>query len=180
MNQNPTLAPAAAIAAAAAMLDQTRAFLEKLTPAQYTTPCAAMFHGTIGQHVRHALDHFTAALAALDGATIDYDHRARETPIERDPAAAVRTIDALLRTLRSISAPAADQPVCIRVMLTGDGDECELNSTLAREFAFAAHHAIHHNAMMVTIAQSMGIQPPKGFGKAPSTIDHERRAAAHA
>jgi hypothetical protein len=177
MPEQTILTPGAALSSAAALLDQCRAFVGSIAPAAYTTPCAIMYDATIGQHVRHALDHFIAALAALDGATIDYDHRARDTAIERDPAEAVRAIDGVLTALRTAPPAAADRPVAVRVMLTAQGEECELASTLGREIAFAAHHAVHHNAMMSTIALSIGVAVPPGFGKAPSTLDHERRAA---
>jgi hypothetical protein len=63
-------------------------------------------------------------------------------------------------------------------MLSGEGDEAELTSTFAREVAFATHHAIHHNAMIAAIAASFGVTIPAGFGKAPSTVNHERTGAA--
>lgn len=178
MNEQTILTPAAALTAAAALLDQCRAFVRSVPAAAYTAPCPLMFDATIGQHVRHALDHFAAALSAIDGATIDYDHRQRDTAIERDPAEAARAIDALIAALRAVPPAGASRTVAIRIMLSGTGDECELGSTLAREIAFATHHAVHHHAMMATIARSIGAQVPPGFGKAPSTIDHERRGAS--
>jgi hypothetical protein len=59
-------------------------------------------------------------------------------------------------------------------MLSGDGHEAELESTLGRELVFATHHAIHHHAMMSAIASEFGIKVGPDFGKAPSTINHER------
>ena len=67
-------------------------------------------------------------------------------------------------------------PVRIRVMLSGDGTEAELDSTVVREVAFATHHGIHHVAMMKAIAGEMGVSLDGDIGKAPSTIQHERGA----
>jgi len=167
--------PGAALAAAAVLLEQCRDFVATITPGAYTTPCELMFNGTIGQHVRHALDHFNAALAGLDGATIDYDHRQRDTVIERDPSAAARAIDDILAVLDGAPESSPDRGVTVRVMISSEGDECELGSTFAREIAFAAHHAVHHHAMIAAIAHTLSVPVPPGFGKAPSTIDHERR-----
>lgn len=64
-------------------------------------------------------------------------------------------------------------PVRVRVMVSGDGAETELVSSLARELAFATHHAVHHQAMMRAIAGEFGVEASSDFGKAPSTINHE-------
>ncbi len=66
-------------------------------------------------------------------------------------------------------------PVRVRVMVGADGSTAELRSTLARELAFAAHHAVHHHAMVRAIAAEFGREMPEDLGKAPSTLHHERR-----
>jgi len=66
--------------------------------------------------------------------------------------------------------------VRVRVMLCADGQHAELGSTLGRELAFAAHHAVHHHAMVAAIAAEFGLSAPDGFGRAPSTIHHEHAA----
>jgi uncharacterized damage-inducible protein DinB len=176
MSHQTLRTPGAALASAVALLEQCQSFVASIGAAEYTTPSPLMFDATIGQHVRHALDHFAAALTALDGSTIDYDHRERETAIERDPGAARRAIADIIAALDGAPSSTPAQPVSIRVMLTSEGDECELASTFAREIAFATHHAVHHHAMMAAIARTMSVPVPAGFGKAPSTMDHARRA----
>jgi hypothetical protein len=54
-----------------------------------------------------------------------------------------------------------------------------LTSTIGRELGFAAHHAIHHMALIKIIAtQSAGLSAdhdlPADFGRAPSTVQHDR------
>jgi hypothetical protein len=62
-------------------------------------------------------------------------------------------------------------------MLSGDPMEFQLPSTVERELGFAAHHAIHHLAIVKVITQETLQLPqellPKDFGKAPSTINFE-------
>lgn len=161
-------------ACADALLAQARSFVEHAR-AHFTTPCAAMMNGTIGAHLRHNLDHFGAAVNAADDASpIEYDHRARGTPVETDPDAAIAVIDTIRARLADLRrAPSVDRPVAVRMMLTAGGEEATLSSTLARELAFAAHHAVHHHAMMAAIAHAHGLSIPPGFGKAPSTLNHE-------
>lgn len=171
-------APAPVARAADALLAQCAGFLASLDDASYVRPSKHIAGSTIGQHVRHTLDHFAAAVRALDGGPIDYDHRERATPIETSRDAALRSIEAIRRPLRGVDDSVALQAVRVRVMLTGDGLEAELASTFAREIAFAAHHATHHHAMMAAIASEHGGTSPAGFGKAPSTIQFERAAGA--
>lgn len=167
--------PAASPArAASAALEQCAAFLARLPDAAYTRPSTTIAGSTIGQHVRHALDHFAAALAGAEGGTIDYDNRRRDTPVERARAAGARAAAELAARLGALSVADEARPVRVRVMLSAGGDEAELGSTLGRELAFAAHHAIHHHAMMAAIAGELGVSVPDGFGRAPSTLHHER------
>lgn len=162
---------------AQALLAQSRTFVEHARGC-FTTPCASMMNGTIGAHLRHNLDHFAAAIGAFeDESPIDYDHRARGTPVESDPDAALAVIDTLRARLGDLaSVGGADREVVVRMMISSGGDEAALRSTLARELAFAAHHAIHHHAMMAAIGIAHGLTIPQGFGKAPSTLNHEARS----
>ena len=72
-------------------------------------------------------------------------------------------------------------PVQACFMLSGDSEkEYALASTIGRELGFAAHHAIHHMALVKLIAtETIGLNEtdlPDGFGRAPSTINFDRRA----
>lgn len=176
------------IAAADAILAQTAAFIEDLEDASYSRPCALASNGTIGKHIRHCLDHFTAALAGVlvgggggggaRGTPIDYDHRDRDVPMETCTRAALDAVASARADLRRLTADRIDSPVTVRVMVSADGRTIDLGSTLGRELAFAAHHALHHHAMIKFIADSFGLATPEGFGKAPSTVHHERRISA--
>lgn len=166
--------------AADAMLKQCAAFIISVPKSSYCTTSKTLAGGTIGKHVRHTLDHYRAALegapvAGGPGLLIDYDRRERDVPMETDPAEALRAIDSLRSRLSALDDTALDACVRIRVMVSGDGLEAELNSTLARELAFATHHAVHHHAMLGAIAAECGVRVEADFGKAPSTIASERR-----
>jgi hypothetical protein len=172
MDRPDTPAPSRlVIASSIDILEQCASLLDTIEPACYRRPCPLLSNSTIGQHVRHLLDHFTAALDPAEPGLIDYDHRERDTPVERDPQAARSTILNLVRRLGPTPDPA--RPVRVRVMLNARGDEAILDSSLGRELAFAAHHAIHHHAMISAIAASMGLVTPDAFGKAPSTRNHQ-------
>lgn len=170
----PTSARCVALAAAAT-LDQFADFTRATPGDAYTRTSDRLRGGTIGKHLRHTIDHFRAAvIGAQANQPIDYDHRDRETPIEQDPKAALDAIAQLTETIRNYNASALNDAVRIEVMLSGAGDCAELRSTLARELAFAAHHAVHHAAMLKAIALEFGFQTPETFGVAPSTLNYEQ------
>lgn len=138
--------------------------------------------GTIGKHLRHCLDHYRALLCdeVAGGAVVDYDHRDRDVAEETDRTVAQREIAGVRERIAGLGEDAMAGPVRIRVMLSAAGDEAELGTTLGRELAFATHHAIHHCAMMKSIAGEFGATPPAGFGTAPSTLNHEANQASQA
>lgn len=176
---NPTTAPDVGIehvpAMACAVLTQCVEALSAFTPDQYTAPAPGGGGGTIGKHVRHALDHFSALLEQPEEA-IDYDHRERGVPVENHADTACIEIGRLSGMIRALHEVDLYREVSVRVMLDGNGTTTRLPSTLGRELFFAVHHAIHHHAMIGALAHGMGVAVPEGFGKAPSTLDHERRS----
>lgn len=158
--------------AADALLAQGEAFVRAINGAEFTRPSPELGGGTIGQHARHVIDHY---LAILSGASpIDYDNRKRNTPVEVDAAAAADAFASARSALASLDEEALGKAVRVRVMLTGDGREAVLESTFARELFFAGHHAVHHYAMMRAIAVGLGREVEPCFGRAPSTVNHER------
>lgn len=162
------------IDAASGLLGQCRQIVDAMGDDSFCCASEVLAGGTIGKHLRHTLDHFGAI---IDGVrrdeTIEYDHRARGVAVETDRAAATGRITDLRDGIAALAA-GFDSPVRIRVMLSGDGTETEIESTVAREVAFATHHGIHHVAMMKAIATEMGVSFEGDIGKAPSTIQHER------
>jgi uncharacterized damage-inducible protein DinB len=161
------------------LLRQCEQFIRHITgeagEARYCAVSSVLPGGTIGKHLRHCLDHYRAALDGFErGAVIDYDHRERDVPMETMPAEALGAIQEIAARLSVLSGAALESPVRVRVMVSGEGEEVELSSTLGRELAFATHHAVHHQAMMGAIAAELGVRPAADFGKAPSTVNHER------
>jgi hypothetical protein len=174
----PRLRRATPAHAAIAALRHCELFLQGVTDQQYASGHPVGAGASIGQHVRHALDHFGAVLSGrAGGGTIDYDRRVRDTPVEKSRREGLAAIAALLSGLDGLPAEEMDAPVRVRVMLSGAGDEAELGSTFGRELAFAAHHAVHHFAIMSMIGRAMGAFVPDAFGKAPSTLHHEGERA---
>jgi hypothetical protein len=159
---------------------------------------------TIGQHVRHSMDHME--LAALVATThpftsdtipqLHYDLRVRGGTLEHDMEEAQKRILHLTDMLQSqhhLNSESTNDsqdpqlpwttktgddslhPVQANFMLSSDGLEFGLPSTMERELGFCAHHAIHHMAMIRIIAvhhAKLDNLPPD-FGRAPSTLHHD-------
>ena len=165
-----------AAVAAERMLAQCAAVIAGLDDHMYTAPSRLLPGGTVGRHIRHVLDHFAAALAAVDRPeqAIDYDHRRRDVPEESCRRAAASRIGAVRDLLSRVDGGAGGRQVRVSIMLAADGACTQLGSTLSREVAFAAHHATHHYAMIGAICREHGASVPEGFGKAPATLNHEQ------
>jgi hypothetical protein len=166
----------------------------RMTMELYRQKCPIV-GASIGQHFRHSLDHIERAAAAAIGqgsnrVGIHYDLRSRDTPDETDWNAAKTRIDRIERQLHTLtildateaSEDTADQEyvdACFYLNGGPDAVEVALPSTLARELGFAAHHAIHHMAMVRIIVQQQGLSEiiPSDFGRAPSTIRHDRASS---
>lgn len=144
---------------------------------------------SVGQHIRHSMDHLelaTIVAASTDIATdapeLHYDLRVRGGTLEHDMDEARKRIENTCLVLEKLSSQDADlvfQPVQANFFLTADeSDEFGLASTIGRELGFAAHHAIHHMAMIrIAALNSCGLSEkdlPGDFGRAPSTIQHDR------
>ncbi|KAG7340874.1 hypothetical protein IV203_024417 [Nitzschia inconspicua] len=170
----------------------------------YQQPCRIV-GASIGQHVRHSMDHIElAAQMAIQCTTascndggrgsssssvnqrqIHYDLRQRGGSDEYDMDDAEGRIRRVCHMIQHEAVRPDDDDysfephaVSVYFMLSGeDGDEFRLPSTIYRELGFAAHHAIHHMAMVKVIAQeTFQLSPerlPLNFGKAPSTVNFE-------
>jgi hypothetical protein len=156
---------------------------------QYQTVCNIV-HASMGQHVRHSMDHIELAANMAVQCTqgdpmvreIHYDLRERGGTDESDMDAAedrIKRVEQLFQDQANRQDDGLGQPVDAFFMLSGDPMEFKLASTVHRELGFAVHHAIHHMAMVKIIAvHTLQLQPdllPLDFGKAPSTIVHDNQ-----
>jgi uncharacterized damage-inducible protein DinB len=137
-----------------------------------TTYCArtSRVSGSIGEHVRHVLDHISSLVAACPSAVLSYDHRTRGTAVETEPAAAVREIKRLDAALDRWDDRSLDEPIEVAALMTAGGQSVTGWSTLARELAFVMSHTIHHQAILALLLELQGSDvPDERFGYAPST-----------
>ena len=137
---------------------------------------------------------YDAPADAEEPAQIHYDLRVRGGTLETDMAESRKRIVAVENVLEGVhdavdsrlnfgmASHIVHGPVHANFYLTsddsvkseGESSESALPSTVGRELGFAAHHAIHHLAMVRVIAlHSAGLEEedlPPDFGRAPSTV----------
>jgi len=161
---------ASPVAALESALEELAAVVAALSRETYTARLFPNASGSIGQHVRHCLDHVSALITADPSSCLSYDLRDRGTTVETDPAQALRCIQ-LLRIKIAVGRWSArlDEPICVVSAVTRDGAMLTSMSTLARELAFVLNHTIHHQAMIGLLDSLHGSDVPDGFGFAPST-----------
>jgi hypothetical protein len=151
-------------------LDDLVSVLIAMAPGDYVARPAPGVSGSIGEHVRHALDHMAALLAADATAPLSYDRRERGTPVESDVSAALRQILRLKAALERSSARSLDDPILVESMMSSTGTPVVGWSSLGRELAFVFSHTVHHMSTIALLMDLQNLGVPERFGYAPSTL----------
>lgn len=166
------------LAANLAFLDQAAAFSEKTSSTHWQTPCAAFRNSSLGQHLRHTLEHVEALLEGLPEGCIDYDARKRDEVIEREPELAADRCRQLKQLLASSSITfSTEDEITVRATSEKGEEAAGRRSTIGRELQFLVSHTVHHFAIMAGICHGLGIQTTEDFGIAPSTLKHRAQVA---
>lgn len=148
-----------------ALLEQSHGLIAALPAEVYATAPAGRRSGP-GPHVRHILEHYSALLDGLSTGCVDYEARARDERLERDPDFALVTIEGLIGGLRTLESRSATATVEVR----SDGHAG--GSTLGRELLFLLSHTVHHQALVALLLLPLGVAVDDCFGVAPSTLRH--------
>jgi len=151
------------------LLDELESLLNEVATEVYCARFATEVSGSVGEHVRHCLDHISALLAADPSNTLSYDRRHRGTAVETDPAEGLRQILQLKSALDAWSTRTLDEPIRVTSMISPSGDGVTGWSTLVRELAFVVSHTIHHQAIIGILLAIHGHAVPERFGHSPST-----------
>ena len=150
------------------LLDELAAVLNRTSPSTYTARPFPAVSGSIGQHVRHILDHVASLCQAESRMPLSYDHRERGTNVETDVHAALRSIRRLMSTLAAMRTW-GDEAITMMSILVPGGEPIAVRTTLRRELIFVVSHTIHHQALIGLLLSAAGGGVPQDFGLAPST-----------
>jgi len=151
------------------LLDALGSVLLQVSQAAYTAKPLPEVSGSVGEHVRHVLDHVAALAAARPHGVLTYDRRERGTAIETDSGAALRGIFRLKAALGDLDDATLRSSILVITILERGQPPVATWSTLNRELAFVISHTIHHQALIATLLAIGGGDVPEAFGVAPST-----------
>jgi hypothetical protein len=167
------------VAAAQDVLLQGLNLLFQLGDRKYSQVARAPFSASIGGHYRHVLEHFHCLIEGLPMGTVNYDARRRNPRIENEVTfASIATCD-VLRALKKWSDETLERKCATVSSVAYRSDSAALlESNAGRELAYCIGHAIHHFAIIRLICNEVGVEVPKEFGYAPSTLKHQSSLAA--
>ncbi len=151
------------------LLEQLREVITLLPDPVYRARPAARVSGSVGEHVRHCLDHVSALTAAMGGEELSYDMRLRGTTVETDPGTAINEIERLVVRLERLSIGLLDRSLTFSSLLDPDRKALSVRTTVAREIAFVIQHTTHHCGLIALLLEWQGWRAPHGFGLAPAT-----------
>jgi len=151
------------------LLDDLAAVVLQASASVYTAKPLPGVSGSVGQHVRHVLDHVTSLVTARPYGSITYDARERGTSIETDRSAALRAVLRLKPLVTGLTDDVLDSPVVVSALLARGHEPDSARSTFRRELFFVIDHTIHHQALIATLLAIADEGVPDGFGFAPST-----------
>lgn len=173
---------AAAAQANILLLRQADELLAALGPDRYASRVPACFNASPGGHLRHITDHYLGLLDGLERGAVDYEHRARDPRVEREPEHAATLVRELIARLEQVAQEDRDRSLRVRSEAADEeGREADGavsawgESSLLRELEFMLSHTVHHYALVAVMCRLLGLEPAADFGMAPSTIRYLRR-----
>lgn len=154
---------------------QIKALTTNINNNNYSKPCQHLFGGSIGQHIRHALEFYTCLFQGIEQGVVSYDNRQRLFDMETNTEIVNAWIESIESKLKSINT---NKPIAIKANYTEESDkEVIMQSSLYRELGFCLEHSIHHLAMVKTALKELNCLDliDKNFGVAPSTLRHQKQ-----
>lgn len=126
---------------------------------------------SIGQHVRHILEHYHCLWQAIDHhIDLDYELRPRQTELALSPAVALGDLTAHCHRMKSLKNNALLMHLNLNSVQPSQSQT--VATSLVRELAFLASHTIHHQAIIKLLATQMGYALPGEFGVHNSTLKY--------
>jgi hypothetical protein len=153
------------------LLNQLQHLLSDLDDRAYTSPVAVLSQASIGQHIRHVIEFFTALECGYESGHVNYDLRKRDTRIEADRAFALASLQHIAGSLHK-----ADKPLWLVTNLNpAAGTSYRVASNYARELVHNLEHVVHHMAIVRIGVQAVSdVSLPEDFGVALSTLRHRK------
>ena len=136
----------------------------------YTSTDERLYACSIGDHIRHVLEHYQRFLIGCKEGFIDYDARQHDHRISDDRNFAGSVIEQIVEGLKEL--PPEDGVVKVKSKVSSDLAESvpETRSTINRELQYLQLHTLHHFALMAIVLRTQGEDPPASLGFARTML----------
>jgi uncharacterized damage-inducible protein DinB len=130
---------------------------------------------SVGAHIRHILDRYQSFFNGIPEGVINYDARKQDKSIESNLEAANFALSSLSRRIEALDlAENLGRGVTVCESVHHERPSVSIPSTVDRELMELVNHSTHHLAIIALLVKPFGFIVGSDFGKAPSTIVHER------
>jgi hypothetical protein len=145
--------------------------LHQISDEEYCQPIAILEQQTIGQQVRHVVEHWQILVDNYHSKHIHYAKRKRDITIEQNKHIAIHLLQALQH---------ADNKKDVVLNIVSIDESTTFTSSYFRELDVVTEHIIHHAAIirMAILSLDLKIKIPANFGYAPSTISYKEQQCA--
>ncbi len=145
------------------VLAQLEKAISNISKDDYTRPIPALSNATIGQHVRHILEHFQKLTESYSSGTIDYASRLRNENLETNNLVAIEAISKIIAILEKDNKLMLLKAHRVSIEKT--------NTFYLREVIYNIEHCIHHQAIIKIGLFYLNIEiSDLTFGVAKSTL----------
>lgn len=156
-------------------LSEIKELLENLPQELYMQPQGILGSSTVGQHFRHIIEFYQCLQQGAESGTICYDERQRDLTMEINVGFAIHAINDIINFIESIQHDRT-------LVFSGNYSSIQtqksaMQTSLFRELAYSLDHTIHHLAIIKIALAASGFSTDDDFGKAPSTIRHQKTCA---
>ncbi len=125
---------------------------------------------SIGAHMRHMLEFIQVLADSVDSGEVDYESRAHNAALERDPQAVAAMLPQLHAKLtHALKRHGADHALMLRETTCAGGNKLSIATSLGREILFMVQHAVHHLAIIKMQADALTIHLGETVGVAVAT-----------
>ena len=153
-----------------AVIEQGIELLMRLEHSVYTVTESQCSTSTIGEHMRHNIDHYNCFIEGYKNGRIDYDARRRSTAIEGDSQLAIKELVVINQQLALVEGNELNRTVLVKLSSAAKSEPEYSHSSVHRELQFLLSHTVHHYAIISALCLLKGVAVAPSFGIAPSTL----------
>lgn len=149
------------------LLEQGIALLSSLSDRMYLQK-QNNSESSVGEHIRHVIEHYQMFLEGIQMGHIDYDKRKRDPSLEENRLHAINRLRELFTFFETKYLPLGQ--ILVSQNYNPDFPTPIVTSTIERELLFLVSHTVHHYAIIALVLKDeVGVIPPY-FGYSPATL----------